>query len=176
MTFDLNKSIEILDRTPRLLQVYLSGLSKEWTHKNEGGETWSAYDIVGHLIHGEKTDWIPRLKVIIDDQNLDPFESFDRFAQFKSSKGKSLELLLQEFAELRSLNIEFLRSCNLTQNDLRRTGVHPELGEVNLKELLATWVTHDLGHIAQISRVMAKQYRQEVGPWLAYLSILNDRI
>jgi len=176
MSFDLNKSLEILDRTPQLLQLYLSGLSKEWTHNNEGPETWSAYDIIGHLIHGEKTDWIPRLKIILDDQIKEPFDSFDRFAQFEQSKGKSLAILLKEFADLRSQNLQFLRSCDLTQDDFKRTGMHPELGEVSLKHLLATWVTHDLGHIAQISRVMAKQYRQEVGPWLAYLSILKDRI
>ncbi len=175
MNFDLNRSIEILDRTPQLLQIYLSGLSEDWTHKNEGGDSWSAYDIVGHLIHGEITDWIPRLKIILDEQNQESFEPFDRFAQFENSKGKSLAFLLKEFADLRSQNIQFLRSCDLKQDDFSRTGVHPDLGEVSLRHLLATWVTHDLGHIAQISRVMAKQYRQEVGPWSAYISILNDR-
>ncbi len=175
MVFNLNRSISILERTPRILEAYLSGLEKEWTEVNEGPDTWSAYDIVGHLIHGEKTDWIPRLKIILNDQNHEAFESFDRFAQFENSKGKSLEFLLQEFADLRSHNIQYLRFCNLSQDDFRRTGVHPELGKVQLKELLATWVTHDLGHIAQISRVMAKQYRHEVGPWSAYISILNDQ-
>ena len=173
--FDLNRSIAILERTPRILEVYLSGLGKEWTHVNEGPETWSAYDVVGHLIHGEKTDWIPRLKVILNNKNQEPFESFDRFAQFENSKGKSLEFLLKEFAQLRRKNIAFLKSCSLTAKDFNLKGVHPELGEVYLKELLATWVTHDLGHIAQISRVMAKQYRHEVGPWSAYISILKDR-
>lgn len=174
MKFDLNSSVEILERTPGVLHTYLSGLSKDWVQANEGPDTWSPFDIVGHLIHGEKTDWIPRLKIILNDQLHKPFDSFDRYAQFENSKGKSLEFLLEEFSNLRNQNLTLLKSLNLTEEDLNLKGVHPELGQVSLRALLATWVTHDLGHIAQISRVMAKQYRHEVGPWLAYISILNE--
>lgn len=174
MKFDLNKSLEILERTPEVLQSMLNGISNEWTISNEGEGTWSAYDIVGHLIHGEKTDWIPRMNIILSGNSNKNFEPFDRFAQLKESKGKSLSQLLNEFKVLRKKNIESLLSRNLNEANLLQEGVHPSFGSVTLSELLSTWVVHDLNHIAQISRVLAKQYMTEVGPWKEYLRILTN--
>ncbi|MDJ0645375.1 MAG: DinB family protein [Flavobacteriaceae bacterium] len=174
MEFELGKAIKILERTPTVLQTFLSDLPVEWTHSNEGKDTWSAFDIVGHLIHGEITDWIPRLKIILEYQDQKSFESFDRFAQFRNSEGKSLQDLLDEFSVLRIQNLTELKLLNLTDREMNLSGMHPELGSVTLKQLLATWVAHDLGHIAQISRVMAKQFQSEVGPWQKYISILNS--
>ena len=174
MQFNLTRSLEILERTPILIESYLSGLSDEWIYQNEGGDTWSPYDIVGHLIHGEKTDWIARVKIIIYQEGDRTFSPFDRFAQFNDSKGKSLAQLLEEFKWMRNDNLNELRAIHITEQMLKMEGIHPELGVVNLSQLLATWVVHDLGHIAQISRVMASQYKHEVGPWEAYLRILND--
>lgn len=174
MTYNLQDAIEILDQTPKTLRVLLSNLSEKWTHRNEGDNTWSAFDIVGHLIHGEKTDWIPRTHIILSESVNKTFEPYDRFAQFKSSKGKTLSELLDQFQILRQQNLDELSHLNLSEEQLQLKGTHPELGEVTLKELLATWVTHDLGHIAQITRVMAKQYKNEVGPWTAYIPILNQ--
>ena len=173
MKYRIDKAIEILEQTPKTLSALLSQLSDDWVFCNEGTETWSAYDIIGHLIHGEKTDWIPRLKIILNDSENKMFESFNRFAQFENSKGKTLEDLLNEFRELRNANLEYLKSLNLAEDQLSLKGIHPELGKVSLSQLLATWVVHDLGHIAQIARVMSKQYKMEVGPWSAYLPILN---
>lgn len=173
MQFNLNKSLEILERTPLVLAAILNGLSVEWTNQNEGPESWSPYDIIGHLIHGEKTDWIPRMDIILAQKADSVFEPFDRFAQFEASKGKTLEQLLEEFADLRTYNLERLRSKNLTQADLALTGKHPALGTATLSQLLSTWVVHDLNHISQIARVMAKQYKNEVGPWVEYLGILK---
>ena len=173
MDFNLKKSIEILERTPQVLQDLLQNLSKDWIHSNEGGESWSVFDFIGHLIHGEKTDWMERTHIILDNSENKTFQSFNRLAQFKNSKGKSLSNLLNEFSELRNKNIVKLKALNLEETQLSMKGIHPELGEVNLKQLLATWVTHDLGHIAQMARVMAKQYQKEVGPWNAYIPILN---
>ncbi len=171
--FSIDKALEVLRQTPTTLSNFLENLSDDWIYVNEGPETWSAYDIIGHLIHGEKTDWIPRLNKILKETNKN-FESFDRFAQFENSKGKSLLTLLTEFNNLRIQNLEYLISLNLTDSDLEQRGIHPEFGQVSAKQLLATWVTHDLGHIAQIARVLAKQYKNEVGPWTAYISILNS--
>lgn len=173
MNFDLSQSISILERTPEILNIFLSDLPSEWVQVNEGLDTWSAYDIIGHLIHGEKTDWIVRSKIILSQDQNKKFDSFDRFAQFKNSAGKSINELLSEFKELRRHNINELKLLNLTKFDLQLEGIHPELGTVTLKQLLATWVAHDLGHIAQISRVMAKQYKSEVGPWLVYMNVLR---
>ncbi len=173
MNFTIPKSIEILERTPDVLIAMLQDISSEWTSNNEGAETWSAYDVVGHLIHCEKTDWIPRMEIILSDKSDKTFEPFDRFAQFKESKGKTLTELLNEFKQLRNINAALLRSKKLTNEMLTATGVHPAFGEVNLSQLLATWTVHDLNHIAQISRVMAKQYKDEVGPWIKYLRILQ---
>ena len=173
MTFNINKSIEILERTPMILASFLDGLSEGWIKNNEGENTWSAYDVLGHLIHGERTDWIPRARIILSDKTDKTFEPFDRFAQEKNSEGKTIEELLAIFKKLRAENLEALKAMQLTELKLLETGTHPELGTANLKELLSTWVVHDLGHIAQISRVMAKQYKSEVGPWSAYLGILK---
>jgi hypothetical protein len=173
MAFELKKSIEILSRTPSVLSALLDGLSDAWLRNNEGENTWSPFDVVGHLIHGEKTDWIPRLQIILSNQSNTPFESFDRFAQFENSKGKSIQELLSEFSALRKGNILLLESKQLSETMLSRQGVHPSFGAVTLRQLLATWTAHDLSHIAQITRVMAKQYTSAVGPWKAYLPILT---
>lgn len=174
MKFELSKSLEILERTPDILKSLLMNLSSDWTTKNEGQDTWSPYDVIGHLIHGEKTDWIPRAKIILSQNEDRQFESFDRFAQYKESQGKSLSQLLDEFETLRTKNLSELQALTISDHDLKREGVHPEFGKVNLGQLLATWTVHDLGHISQITRVMAKQYTNEVGPWKNYLSILNS--
>jgi hypothetical protein len=173
MNFNLEKSIEILERTPETLHAMLNGISPDWTSNNEGGDSWSVFDIIGHLIHGEKTDWIPRAEIILSENPDKKFEPFDRFAQFENSKGKSLQQLLDEFEILRAFNIGNLRSKNITIDDLERKGIHPAFGEVSLSQLLAAWVVHDLNHIAQISRVMAKQYKSAVGPWVEYLRVLQ---
>ncbi len=173
MNFTLPKSIEILERTPDVLITMLQNISLDWSSNNEGGETWSVYDIIGHLIHAEKTDWIARMEIILSDKSDKTFEPFDRFAQFENSKGKSLSQLLDKFKALRKMNIEHLRSKKLTNENMEEKGIHPSLGEVTLSQLLATWTVHDLNHIAQISRVMAKQYKAEVGAWEAYLKILQ---
>ena len=174
MNFILEKSLEILVKTPLILESYLSDLSDEWIHDNEGEDTWSPYDIVGHLIHGEKTDWLVRVKIIIDQQGDRTFDPFDRIAQFKESRSKSLVQLTEEFKLLRNDNLTELRALNITEEMLDREGIHPDFGKVTLKQLFATWVVHDLGHIAQISRVMAYQYRKDVGPWKAYLRIIEN--
>ena len=173
MQFNLNKSLEILERTPLVLEAMLNGLCEEWIINNEGHETWSPYDVLGHLIHGEKTDWIPRMEIILSQKADSAFEPFDRFAQFAEGTDKTLNQLLEEFITLRKLNIERLRSKNLSQHDFVLKGKHPVFGQVTLSQLLSTWVVHDLNHISQISRVMAKQYKTEVGPWKEYLGILK---
>jgi len=170
--FNLDKSLEILTRTPAVLEVMLSGLSEQWIQSNEGADTWSPYDVVGHLIHGEKTDWMPRLDIMLNKADK-RFAPFDRFAQFEDSKGKSLDKLLATFKALRVQNLEKLKSLNLSSKDFNRVGIHPVFGEVTVRQLLATWVAHDLNHLAQIARVMAKQYTNEVGPWREFLGILN---
>jgi uncharacterized damage-inducible protein DinB len=171
---DLNDIIAVLERTPASLRALLEGLPDTWVNATEGGETWSPYDVIGHLIHGERTDWIPRARHILAGEAR-PFDSFDRTAQFTESRGKTLGKLLATFAELRRENVEALSGMNLTDDDLARKGLHPELGEVTLGQLLATWVVHDLDHVGQIARTMAKAYAGAVGPWSAYLSILRDR-
>nr|HMT11716.1 DinB family protein [Ignavibacteria bacterium] len=153
----MNKSIEILTNTPGVLESLLDGLSDEWLHSNEGMDTWSPYDIIGHLVQGESTDWMERMDIILnrDDKHFRPF---DRFAQFTESEGKSLSDLLIEFRELRQKNLETLKKIDLTEDKLNKIGIHPKFGEETLKQLLSTWTVHDLNHLAQISRVMAKQY------------------
>ncbi len=172
MEFNLNKTIEVLECTPAVLKKLLSELSDEWILNNEGKDTWCPFDVVGHLIHGEKTDWIPRMEIILSDKSNKKFVPFDRFAQLKSKK-KSLAHLLKEFKQLRKENIKILKSKKLSKNDLKKTGIHPEFGKVTLEQLLATWAAHDLAHIGQISRVMAKQYKSAVGPWAKYLPVMN---
>jgi uncharacterized damage-inducible protein DinB len=174
MNFTIEKSIEILERTPAVLETLLTGVSADWTENNEGGETWRVFDVLGHLVHGEKTDWIPRMEIVLADAPDKTFKPFDRFAQFEESKGKTLDELLEEFKSLRKKNVDILRSKNLTGENLSAKGIHPAFGDVTLAQLLATWTVHDLDHIAQISRVMAKQYKEAVGPWAEYLKILNQ--
>ena len=173
MEFQLEQAQSVLRRTPATLNSLLHDLPDEWVVPNEGPDTWSPFDVVGHLIHGEETDWIPRAKVILADGENRSFVPFDRIAMFEKSKGKSLGELLETFARLRRENLNELDQMNLTPELLSKRGKHPELGIVTLGELLATWVVHDLGHIAQIVRVMSKQYSEAVGPWRAYLSILS---
>jgi hypothetical protein len=173
MEFDLNAGTQILERTPDTLRALLSGLDPAWTDATEGPDTWSPYIIVGHLIHGERTDWIPRAKIILAQGENLRFTPYDRFAQLRESRGKSLAQLLDEFAHLRAENMQTLSAWSLSDAQLALPGEHPELGPVTLRQLLAAWVVHDLGHIAQTSRVMAKQYREAVGPWRAYLTVLD---
>ncbi|HET6225794.1 MAG TPA: DinB family protein [Bacteroidia bacterium] len=173
MHFDLSKSIEILKRTPIVIEPLLEGLHDDWVKNNEGPETWSPFDIVGHLIHGEKTDWLIRTDIILSNSADKTFEPFDRFAQFEASKGKTLKELLTTFKHLREKNISDLLQHHISTTDLHKKGIHPAFGEVSLAQLLASWVVHDLGHIGQITRVMAKQYTDAVGPWKEYLPVLE---
>ena len=173
MEFELSEGVAVLARTPSVVRAMLEGLPPQWTERDEGPETWSPFVIVGHLIHGERTDWIPRAQIILAQQPDRRFTPYDRFAQFRESAGKSLGALLDEFASLRRQNLAVLADWRLTDDQLELTGEHPEFGGVTLRQLLATWVTHDLGHIAQIARVMAKQYRTAIGPWRAYLPIVD---
>lgn len=172
MKFDLNRSIEILSNTPSVLEALLYNLSDDWLLANEGPDTWSPFDIVGHLVHGEQTDWMERANIILFSEDK-RFKKFDRFAQFTESKGKTIHVLLAEFRKLREKNIEYVKSLQLTEDKLNMTGIHPAFGEVTLRQLLSTWAVHDLNHLAQISRVLAKQYREETGPWKEYLPILS---
>ncbi|KAA3661342.1 MAG: DinB family protein [Chloroflexi bacterium] len=175
MEFELDAAIEILKRTPKILETWLLHMPDGWVMNNEGGNSWNAFDIVGHFIHGELTDWIPRAELILSAENDVPeFEPFDRFAQFETSKGKPLPELLTSFAELRQKNLETLEAFNLQPSDYERQGKHPELGSVNLRQLLATWTVHDLNHLGQIAQVMASQYQDAVGPWQDYLGILHS--
>ena len=173
MDFDLTKGVAVLERTPATLRALLSGLPDGWTTPNEGPDTWSPYDIVGHLIHGERTDWIARSEVILAQGENRRFTPFDRFAQFRDSQDKSLAQLLDEFERLRKKNLATLHGWRLTERELSLEGEHPELGRVTLRQLLATWVAHDLGHLSQLTRVMAKQYREAIGPWRQYLTVMD---
>src|SRR4051812_39605519 len=171
--FKLDEAISLLSRTPASLDALLRGLPDTWVRRNEGGDSWSAFDIVGHLIYGEQTDWMPRARMILQHGESRAFEPFDRFAQFKLSGGKSLEELLDEFARLRKHNLAELHALNLNSEILARRGKHPALGAVTLAQLLATWMVHDLTHLHQLSRVMAHQYGEAVGPWSKYLGVLQ---
>jgi hypothetical protein len=174
MSFDLAQGIEILERTPAVLDTLLDGLSAHWTAGTEGPDTWSPYDVVGHLIHGDRTDWLARVELIVSDRADRTFASVDRFAQFHESRGKSLAQLLVEFRAVRAESLARLRALRLTPEDLERTGTHPKFGAVTLSQLLATWVVHDLDHLVQISRVMAKQIGPDVGPWVEFLKVLRQ--
>jgi hypothetical protein len=174
MDFSLKDSVEMLSQTPEVLRVLLKAIPDEWAKANEGEGTWSPFDILGHLVHGERTDWIPRARIILDHGADKVFEPFDRYAQERDSKGKTLKDLLAEFARLRSENIKTLDSLRITQADLERQGLHPELGIVTLRQLISTWTTHDLAHLHQITRTMARQLKEEVGPWREYLSVLQE--
>jgi uncharacterized damage-inducible protein DinB len=172
--FDLGEAMAVLERTPRVLSTMLVGLPEVLVRETEGEGTWSPYDVIGHLIHGERTDWIPRTRHILSGETR-PFDSFDRTAQFTASAGNTLAELLEEFARLRRNNLATLEDLRLSEADFARTGLHPELGVVTLGQLLATWVVHDLDHVGQVARTMAKRHTANVGPWTAYLSILSDR-
>ena len=173
MEHDLGHTISLLTRTPAALNALLRDLPEAWTFRNEGENTWSAFHVVGHLLHGERTDWMPRVRIVLEFGEARAFEPFDRWGQERESQGKSLGELLDEFARLRSENLGELRAMNLRQEDFARRGRHPALGVVTLSELLATWTAHDLTHLHQISRVMAHQYREAVGPWSVYLGVLQ---
>jgi hypothetical protein len=173
MQFDLDSALEILGRTPKTLNALLRDLPDAWARVTEGPDTWSAYEVVGHLIHADETDWIPRARVILDHGASKPFEPFDRFAQFEASRGKSLNQLLDEFAAARARSLSQLAALKLTPDSLAKQGRHPEFGAVTMSQLLSTWVAHDLDHVVQISRVMAKAYTDAVGPWRAYLRVLK---
>ena len=174
MEFSINKSIEILERTPHVLIQLTNNLSADWTMNNEGGETWSVFDVIGHLIHGEKTDWMTRIEIILSERAHKEFVPFDRFAQLKESKGKSLEQLLNEFLAVRELSLKKLKGLHLKESDFDKTAIHPKFGKVTLSQLIAAWTVHDLDHISQISRVMAKQYKEQSGPWVEYMKILRQ--
>ncbi len=173
MEHNLQDTIALLSRTPATLDALLGDLPEEWTSRNEGASTWSAFDVVGHLIHGERTDWMPRARLIRQFGESRTFEPFDRNAQARESEGKSLRELLAEFARLRTQNLEELRGWTLGPRELALRGRHPALGAVTLSQLLATWAAHDLTHLHQVSRIMAHQYRELVGPWQAYLGVMH---
>ncbi|MEP6616427.1 MAG: DinB family protein [Ginsengibacter sp.] len=175
MVFDYDKSIQVLERTPKILKELLSGLSDDWVLHNEGGDTWSPYDVMGHLVHGERTDWMNRLEIILSDQGNKTFIPFDRFAQFKESEGKSILQLLDEFESLRKTNLDRISNMHLSANDFKRKGIHPAFGEVTMTQLLSTWTVHDLTHLGQVTRVMAKQYQSEIGPWIKYFRQLQSQ-
>jgi hypothetical protein len=174
MVFDLDQSLDVLARTPPALRAMLEGVAEPWARGNEGGETFSPFDVVGHLIDGEETDWIPRARIILMHGADSPFTPYDRFRHRARNVGRSLASLLDEFAGLRGENLALVRSWRLTADQLELPGTHPSLGRVTLRQLLATWVVHDLGHVAQVARVMAKQYRDLVGPWADYQPVLTD--
>jgi hypothetical protein len=173
MQHNLQHTILLLARTPATLDALLRDLPEEWTMRNEGGNTFNAFDVIGHLLQGERTDWMPRAKRILQFGESRAFDRFDRRAQERESQGKSLPQLLDEFARLRAENLAELRALNVTDRELNRRGLHPELGTVTLSQLLATWAAHDLTHLHQISRIMAHQYREAVGPWTAYLGVMQ---
>lgn len=172
-SFDLEDTLDLLQRTPAVLDALLSGSSAAWHLADEGPETWSPYGVVGHLIHAEETDWLPRVRILLEHGESRPFDPFDRFAQETRFAGWTLEQLLDRFAELRREGLAEVRALNLTADQLDLPGRHPAFGRVTLRQLLATWAVHDLNHLGQISRVMAKRYSEEVGPWRAYLGILK---
>jgi hypothetical protein len=173
MNFVLSDGIAVLERTPSTFRALLAGLPDTWISSNEGPDTFSPFANVGHLIHGERADWIPRARIILAQGDNRRFEPYDRFAQVRESEGKQLSQLLDEFATLRAVNVATLREWQLSDSELALEGEHPDLGQVTLRQLLSTWVAHDLGHIAQTARVMAKQYRDAVGPWRQYLPVMD---
>ncbi len=175
MNFSLDQTVALLDRTPATLRALLGGLPDVWVRSNEGPDTFSPFDVVGHLIDGEETDWIPRARLILAGDPAATFEPYDRFRHRTRNAGRSLDALLDEFATLRAANLERMKEWKLGPTQLALGATHPSLGVVTLQQLLATWTVHDLGHIAQVTRVMAKQYREEVGPWKAFLPVLTDR-
>jgi len=175
MDFELEQAVDVLSRTPAVLRALLLDLDDRWIRATEGRDTFSPFDNVGHLIDGEETDWIPRARIILARGPEPRFEPYDRFRHLARNSGRSLSSLLDEFAALRAANLELLKSWQLSHVELALEGIHPGLGRVTLRQLLAAWVVHDLGHIAQVSRVMAKQYRDAIGPWAPYLPVVTDR-
>ena len=173
MEFSIDQMIPVLARTPATLDAMLRDLPEEWTHANEGPSTWSAFDVVGHLIHGEQTDWLVRTRLILEHGESRAFEKFDREAQFRDSAGKTLPQLLDEFAHLRAENLVALQALDIQPEQFALRGRHPALGTVTLSELLATWPVHDMTHVHQIARILAHQYRDSVGPWVQYLGVLQ---
>jgi uncharacterized damage-inducible protein DinB len=176
MQYDVTQAVEVLRRTPGVLRAMISGLSAEWTHSNYGEDTFSPFDVIGHLITGERTDWIARTRIILEHGTARPFDKYDRYGQFEESRGKTLDQLLDEFERLRVANLKTLGELRLTADQLGKRGMHPALGEVTLGNLLATWVAHDLNHIAQIAKCMATQYEEAVGPWKQYLGVLRTPV
>lgn len=176
MRFDFDHAIPVLERTPRVLRAMLDGLGREWTHSNYGADTFSPFDVLGHLITGERTDWIARTRIIFEQGPARPFDRYDRYAMFEESRGKTLDQLLDEFERLRMENLASLKALRLTSEQLAKHGTHPSLGPVTLGNLLATWVAHDLNHIAQIAKCMATQYDDAVGPWREYVGVLKTPI
>lgn len=176
MDFDLRHAIPVLERTPRVLRTLLAGLDRAWTRSDYGEATFSPFDVVGHLIHGETADWIPRARIILEQGASRPFDRYDRYAQFEVSRGKTLEQLLDEFEQRRAASLAALRALQLTPEKLAARGMHPLLGEVTLSQLLATWVAHDLNHLAQVARCMAAQYGAAVGPWKEFLGVLKSPV
>lgn len=170
----IEHTIQILERTPHTLHSLLYSVNESWSQNNEGGETWSPYDVIGHLIHCDEDNWMPRILVVLSDSKVKKFVPLDRFAQLEKSKGKTMNQLLDEFIKVRLASIAKLKKLNITDEQLSKTAIHPELGTVTLSQLISTWVVHDLDHISQISRVMAKQYKNEVGPWIQYMRVLNQ--
>lgn len=173
MKININDALDILSRTPSVVDNLVRHLPEAWLHATEGPDTWSAFDVVGHLVAGERTDWVPRVRMILEHGDKKAFEPFNRTAMFEESAGKTIGELLDAFATLRAQNLETVRALGIEPADYARPGMHPSLGAVNLGQLLATWVTHDMTHLAQISRVLAKQYTDEVGPWRQYIGVLN---
>jgi hypothetical protein len=173
MKFDLTRSYEILEKTPSVLNALLKDVDDSWILNNEGPETFSPFDVVGHLIHGEKTDWPDRIKMILENGTTTTFIPYDRFAMYEESKGKTMAQLLYEFEVQRKKNMQWYRGLDLTETDLDKKGSHPKFGEVTLRQLLSTWVIHDLTHLAQITRTMAKQYKEEMGPGVEFFRIMN---
>lgn len=174
MQYQLDEAIDLLGRTPGVLRTLLAGLPEPWIRGNEGADTFSPFDVVGHLIDGEETDWMARASIILGQGPDLTFQPYDRFRHRQRNVGRSLESLLEEFARLRAANLAQVREWKLTEGHLALPGLHPRLGPVTLRHLLSTWVAHDLGHLAQIARVMAKQYSSEVGPWIQFLPVLTD--
>ncbi|MBK9156109.1 MAG: DinB family protein [Chloracidobacterium sp.] len=175
MKFSIGASVEVLSATPGTLRSLLGGVSDEWTSSFGDRENWQPYDVLGHLIHGEKTDWIPRARIILQQGEDREFETFDRLAQFESSEGSTVNDLLDEFERLRAANLEVLKEWHLTEEQLDLTGIHPQLGTASLRQLIATWAVHDLNHVRQIITAMAKRYDEAVGPWKPYLGVLNTK-
>lgn len=173
MNHDLLETLALLSRTPDTLNALLRGLPEAWTHRNEGGNSWRVIDVVAHLVYGERSDWLTRAKIILQSGESRTFDPFDRLGHVRESEGKTLEQLLDEFARLRAVNLEELHAAKLGPEELARRGRHPAFGGVTLSELLAAWAVHDLTHLHQISRIMAYQYREMVGPWSRYLGVLQ---